>query len=66
MRAIEDLRRAIQLDDSALDARVYLAGELARTGHRQEAIALLDDVLRRSPQHAEGRAALDALRTAGR
>ncbi|MFH0981296.1 MAG: tetratricopeptide repeat protein [Planctomycetota bacterium] len=63
--AIEHFHQALRLDPERADVRYNLAVALAQQGRLEEAIAQLDEVLRRAPGDRQARALCEQLRAAG-
>ena len=63
--AVDAFIRASRLRPNDLNTRFVLAGALARSGRRDDAIREYREVLRLAPNHAEARKQLEQL-TSGR
>jgi predicted Zn-dependent protease len=60
--AIARFEVGLRLSPGDVDARVEMAGALARVGRRAEAAAQCEEVLRHAPEHAAAKQQLAELR----
>ena len=64
-RAVEQFRRAVELEPANTDARLGLSTALLASGDRRGAIEEAREALRRAPGHARARALVDELTPGG-